>query len=50
MVKDAFLQFANGLGGPGAGMEDVNGLSRKAEVHRGHGELHAAAAWTKMTA
>ena len=25
-------------------MEDVNRLSRKAEVHRGHGELHAAAA------
>ena len=44
MVKDTFLQFTNGFGGPGAGMEDVNGLSREAEVHGGHGELHAAAA------
>jgi len=44
MVQDAFFQFTNGLGGPGAGVENVNGLSREAEVHRGHGELHAAAA------
>ncbi len=43
MVKDTFLQFTKGLGGPSAGVEDVNGLSREAEVHRGHGELHAAA-------
>ena len=43
MVEDTLLQFTNGLGGPSAGMENVNGLSREAEVHRGHGELHAAA-------
>ena len=43
MVDDTLLQFSNGLGGPSAGMENVNGLSREAEVHRGHGELHAAA-------
>src|SRR6266849_3386683 len=41
MVKDAFLQFTNGFGGPSAGVKNIHGLSRKAKVHRGHGELHA---------
>src|SRR5258708_31094222 len=44
MVKEYFLQFSDGLGGPGACVEDVNGLSGEAQVHGSHGELHAAAA------
>src|SRR6266478_7215874 len=44
MVKESLLQFSDGLGGPRACVEDVNGLSREAQVHGSHGELHAAAA------
>ena len=44
MVKESFFQFTNSLSGPRAGMENVHGFSRQAEVHRSHGELHAAAA------
>ena len=44
IVGKTFFQFTDGLGGPGAGMENVNGLSGKSEIHRGHGELHASAA------
>ncbi len=44
MVKKSLLQFSDGLGGPGAGMKDIHGLSREAQVHGSHGELHAAAA------
>ena len=44
MVKESFFQFADGFGGPSAGMEDVNGFSGEAEIHRRHRELQAAAA------
>ncbi len=44
MVKESLLQFSDGLGGPRACVEDINGLSREAQVHGSHGELHAAAA------
>ena len=43
VVQDAFFQFAESFGGPGAGVEQVDGLAGEAEVHRDHGELHAAA-------
>ncbi len=43
-MKEPFFQFTNGFGGPSAGVKNINGFSRKAEVHRRHSELHAAAA------
>src|ERR1700736_6304768 len=44
VVEDAFFQFADGFGGPHTGVEDVDRLAGEAEIHRSHGELHAAAA------
>src|SRR2546427_6893450 len=47
MVEKPLFQFTDGFGGPSAGMEDVHRLSREAQVHGGHGELHTAAALDK---
>ena len=44
VVQDAFFQFADGFGGPHTGVQDVDWFAGKAEIHRSHGELHAAAA------
>src|ERR1700675_397893 len=47
VVEDAFFQFADRFGGPHTGVEDVYRLAGEAEIHGGHGELHAAAALKK---
>ena len=44
VVEDAFFEFGEGFLGPGAGVEKIDRLAGKTEVHRDHGELHAAAA------
>jgi hypothetical protein len=47
VVEDAFFQFADGFGGPHAGVQYVDRLAGDAEIHGDHGELHAAAALEK---
>jgi hypothetical protein len=44
VVENAFFQFADGFRGPHPGVENVYRLAGDAEIHGGHGELHAAAA------
>ena len=44
VVEDAFFQFTDGFGGPHSGVQNVDRLAGEAEIHRDHGELHAAAA------
>jgi len=39
--QHALLQFADGLGGPRARVQHIHRLSRQAQVHRHHRELHA---------
>ena len=47
VVEGAFFQFADGFGGPRSGVQNVYRLAGEAQIHGGHGELHAAATLEK---
>src|SRR4029077_5009904 len=44
VVENPLLELAQGLGGPGPGVKQIDGLAGQAKVHGNHSELHASAA------